>query len=78
MDTDKIVVLKTYGTLSEAYIIKGLLDSQGIDNFLGDEYVSQLYPIFNPDLGGVRLFVYEKDLERIQEIISAQNLDPEE
>lgn len=75
---DKIVVYQTYENASKAYIIKGLLDQYGIENFIGDENVAQLYPVFNTSLGGVRLYVFEKDIARIDQLIASQNLDPEE
>jgi hypothetical protein len=77
METDKIVIYQTFDTVTSAYIIKGLLDSQGIQNFLGDENIASLYPIFNPAIGGIRLYVFEKDVERIDELIKSENIDLE-
>jgi DNA-directed RNA polymerase subunit RPC12/RpoP len=76
MDTDKIIVYKAFDNPTEAHIVKGLLDSQGIDSFLSNENFVTLYPLYNVALGGVQLNVFEKDLDRINEIVASENMEP--
>ena len=63
MDTDRTAVIARFSSQSEAYIAKGLLEANGIDCFLQDEYINQAFAIFNPAFGGIKLCVMEKDME---------------
>ncbi|MCB9017630.1 MAG: DUF2007 domain-containing protein [Paludibacteraceae bacterium] len=63
MDTDRTVVVARFSSQSEAYIAKGLLEANGIDCFLQDEYINQTFAIFNPAFGGIKLCVMGKDME---------------
>lgn len=65
---DKLVTVATFFNASEAYITKGLLESEGIDAWLYDEHTSTVYtPLI---VGGVRLAVRQSDLEKAREILS--------
>jgi hypothetical protein len=77
MKEDKIVVYQSYIDPINANIVKGLLDSYGIECFLTDENMSTLYSQYSPAIGGVKLNVFEKDIERINSLLSAENMEPE-
>ena len=77
MNTDKIVVFQTFDDPIKANIIKGLLDSYGIECYLTDENMTGLYSPFTPAIGGVKLNVFEKDIALIDSILNAENLDSE-
>jgi hypothetical protein len=77
MDADKIVVYQSYFDPINANIVKGLLGSYGIECFLTDENMSTLYSQYSPAIGGVKLNVFEKDIDRINSLLSAENLEPE-
>jgi hypothetical protein len=65
MTEDKIVIYETFADPINAHIVKGLLESNGIQCFLSDEYMVSLKPILNQAIGGIKLNVFEKDIELI-------------
>ena len=70
---DKIIVFESYDTVMAANLVKTKLDAYGIPCFLSDEHFVGLYPIRNELFPGVRLHVFEKDRERVKEILSDQH-----
>jgi len=78
METDKIVVYKTFTDPNNAHIVKGLLDSYGIECFLSDENIVTLNAMYSSAVGGVKLNVFEKDLNRISAILESENVTEEE
>lgn len=78
MDKDKIVVYKTFTDPNNAHIVKGLLDSYGIKCFLSDENIVTLNAMYSSAVGGVKLNVFVKDLDRISEILESENALTEE
>ena len=75
--TDKIVVYQAFSDPINANIVKGLLDSYEIECFLSDENIVNLNAMYNAAVGGVKLNVFEKDVDRISEILKAENIQPE-
>ncbi len=75
--TDKIVVYQAFSDPINANIVKGLLDSLGIECFLSDENIVNLNANYNAAVGGVKLNVFEKDVEHISEILKSENIQPE-
>jgi DNA-directed RNA polymerase subunit RPC12/RpoP len=69
---DKIIVFDSYDTVMAANLVKTKLDAYGIPCFLSDENFVGLYPIRNELFPGVRLHVFEKDRERVKEILGEQ------
>jgi DNA-directed RNA polymerase subunit RPC12/RpoP len=69
---EKIIVFDSYDTVMAANLVKTKLDAYGIPCFLSDENFVGLYPIRNELFPGVRLHVFEKDRERVKEILSDQ------
>ena len=78
METDKIVVYKTFTDPNNAHIVKGLLDSYGIECFLSDENIVTMNAMYSSAVGGVKLNVFEKDLNRISAILESENVTEEE
>ena len=76
MSPDIIVVYQSYMDPIYANIVKGLLDSYGIECFLTDENMSTLYSQYSPAIGGVKLNVFEKDIDRINTLLKAENMQP--
>jgi hypothetical protein len=54
----------------EAFVIRGLLESEGIWCSLGSDIPHTVLPINVDGLGTVRIFVSEKDAERAVQLIS--------
>ena len=67
---DKIIVHSTYYNGIEANIIKARLEDSDIPCFLTDEHISTIQPLYNQAVGGVKLHVFEKDLDRINELLT--------
>lgn len=65
-----LVVVKIFDTGIEAHILRNKLESENIPCFVFDENIVTLNPLFNFAVGGVKLKVDEKDLERAKQIIA--------
>ncbi|HEX7585323.1 MAG TPA: DUF2007 domain-containing protein, partial [Prolixibacteraceae bacterium] len=77
MNDDKIVVYETFMDPINANIVKGLLDSYGIECFLSDENIVNLNALYSQAVGGVKLNVFEKDIDRISAILRSENIPSE-
>jgi len=75
MNEDKIVVFETFSDPIQANIVKGLLDSYEIECFLADENMVNLNAMYSSAVGGVKLNVFEKDIERIRTILQSENIE---
>jgi hypothetical protein len=66
-------LLKIYTThsLSEAYMMKSLLEGNGVQCFMRDENVIRINPLYSGPLGGIRLEVLSSQAEEAKNIISA-------
>lgn len=63
---DELVTIANYGSIEEAYIVKGMLESNGIPAMVIND--TNLYvPVFN----GVRLQVRASDAKKAEALISA-------
>lgn len=76
MSDDKIVVYETFTDPINANIVKGLLGSYGIECFLSDENMVTLNAMYSSAIGGVKLHVFEKDIEQINNLLNSQNIEP--
>lgn len=66
---EKIIVFESYETTLKANLAKTKLDAYGIPCFLTDENFNSLYPFQNELIPGVRLHIFERDKERVKEIL---------
>ena len=71
MSEEKIVVYQTFSDPINANIVKGLLDSHDIQCFLTDENMVQLNAFYSQAVG-VRLNVFEKDVQRINSLLLSE------
>jgi hypothetical protein len=69
---DKIIVYSTYYNPIEANIIKSRLEDSDIPCFLTDENISTIQPLYNQAVGGVKLNIFEKDIERINALLQEE------
>lgn len=74
MNSDIIVVYQTFTDPINANMVKGLLHSYGIECFLSDENTVTLNAMYSAAVGGVKLNVFEKDIDRINTIIESENI----
>lgn len=70
-----LVELRAYNDNVEAYIAKGVLESNGIVCILNNEIMSSVYPLTLSSIGGIRLLVRREDLDRAEEILSIDAVD---
>lgn len=67
---NKIIVYKTFSNPIEANIVKGRLEDNGINCYLGDEHTLTLNPLYTQALGGIKLHILEEDLEKAESLLS--------
>lgn len=67
---DIFELIGTYQYSSEAIIYKGKLESEGIAVFMRDNYTVDSNPLYSNAVGGVKLFVNQKDYPKAKDIIS--------
>jgi hypothetical protein len=69
---EKIIVFEAYDTVVQANLAKTKLDAYGIPCFLTDENFINLYPIRNDIFPGVRLYIFERDLDHAKEVMKEE------
>ena len=74
---DKIVTLESYYDPMLAQIILGRLQANGISCFIADENTLAANPFYNQAIGGVKIKVFEHDLQKCREIL-AEEIAPDE
>ena len=63
---------------SEAHMIQGYLDSEGIVTILKDELITQVNNLYSNAVGGVKVMVRDEDYENAQQIlINGGYINPE-
>jgi hypothetical protein len=67
---DKIVTLEAYYDPMLAEIILGRLEANGIPCFLADENTLAANPFYNQAIGGIKIKVFEHDLEKCRAILA--------
>ncbi|MCX2573097.1 putative signal transducing protein [Pedobacter sandarakinus] len=67
---DKTIVYSTFYDPMQANIIRARLEDSGFACFLADENVATINPLYNQAIGGVKLIVFERDVEAIQSLLS--------
>ena len=67
----KFYQIATYQYSSEAYLIKGKLESEGIEVFLQNENTINTDPLLSNALGGVKVFVHSGDVLKSRQILDS-------
>ena len=67
---DKIITFESYQDPMLAEIIKGRLEANGIDCFIADGLTIGANPLFNNAIGGVKIKIFERDLEKCKAILA--------
>lgn len=71
MKGSEIVLLKEFGDITEAYIAKGVLETNGVPCFVDNEIMSSsVYPLTISPFA-IRLMVRRCDIELAREILSS-------
>lgn len=71
---DKTIVYATYYSPIEANIIKARLEDSEFSCFLADENISTISPLYNQAVGGIKLIVFERDVDAINELLAQDSL----
>ena len=66
----KLIRIRSFDNYIEANIVAGMLESQGIQSFLQDEFTVTIDPILSNAIGGIKLAVFDKDLQKAHEILA--------
>jgi hypothetical protein len=69
---DKIITFESYYDPMLAHIVRTRLEANGISCFIADENTLGALPVFNQAVGGVKLKIFERDLERCREILATE------
>lgn len=73
MDTsDKIITLGSYYDPMLAHIIRTRLEANGIPCFIADENTIGANPLYNQAIGGVKLKIFEHDLEKCRALLATE------
>ena len=70
MDTSRTIVFMVFHSNTQANVTKGLLEANGIDCFLSNENAPFGAPIFNTEIGLIRLHILEKDVLLARSILT--------
>jgi len=68
---EELVTVRNCNYLHEAEFIKSLLDADGIDAEIPDQYMAGVQPGLGGTIGGIRVTVRSSDLERAQDALAA-------
>ena len=69
-ENDQIIVFKKYDSSIDANLAKTKLDAHGIPCFLTEENLTNLYPLQNLLLFGVRLHIFSKDQQMAEQVLN--------
>jgi hypothetical protein len=61
---EQLITIYAFSYPHEAAIIQGRLESEGIETFLKDELTVQTYHFYSNAVGGIKLQVWENDVEQ--------------
>lgn len=77
-DPNSLVVYNTFNDAFSANVVLGLLQSSGIVCFLADENITGVNPLYCQAVGGIKLQVRAKDVEKVTAILQAKHQEPVE
>jgi hypothetical protein len=63
------IQLRTFDNYINANIQLGMLQNEGINCHLKDEYIITLDPLLSPAIGGMKLMVHETQAQRAMKLL---------
>jgi hypothetical protein len=66
---NKLITVLTFSYQHEIAIVRGRLETEGIDCYTQDELTAQVNPLYSNAIGGIKLQVKENDLEKAVELL---------
>lgn len=76
-DDEELVVLGEYENTIEASMVKGVLETNGVQAMLTNEIMSNVLSLAPINYGMVRVLVFKSDLELAQKILKSAPLENE-
>ncbi|RWY50900.1 putative signal transducing protein [Mucilaginibacter gilvus] len=70
---DKIITFERYYDPMLAHIIRTRLEDAGIPCFIADENTVSAHPFYNQAIGGIKIKIFEHDLERCRGVLAEDN-----
>lgn len=64
-----LVTIKTFNFPLEVTMLKGMLEDNGIAVYIKDEFTILMNPLYSNAIGGIKLQVLEKDLEKSLQVL---------
>ncbi len=71
------ITIRTFTYTHEAQLAKAVLEAGGIEVFLKDELITQIYSFYSTAIGGVKLQVRDSDYQQAQCILNESGYLPE-
>lgn len=62
-------IVKEYPTVTDAYIDKGMLETNGISCYVNESSMSEVFPAPDSGTGRVQLYVSEQDFESARKLL---------
>lgn len=66
----RIITFKSFYDPVLAHIIRGRLEANGVSCFISDENTLTAQPFYNQAIGGIKLNIFEEDLDKCREILA--------
>ena len=74
-DNDELAVLNEYENAIEASMIKGVLETNGVQAMLTNEIMSTVLSLAPVNYGMVRVLVFRRDLDLARKILDSKPID---
>lgn len=71
---DRLVVFNSYVNDADAYIAKGVLETNGVPCIINNEIFSSVYPVGLAPWGSIKLLIFRRDMEKAIQIIKSKPL----
>lgn len=72
------MLIQSFNNPIDAHIIKGLLESNGIESCLFDENIAYTNPVLTTAVGRIKLMVREEDYEDAIKVLRSETFDEPE
>lgn len=71
---DRLVVFNSYVNDADAYIAKGVLETNGVPCIINNEIFSSVYPVGLAPWGSIKLLIFLRDMEKAIQIMKSKPL----
>ena len=71
---DRLVVFNSYVNDADAYIAKGVLETNGVPRIINNEIFSSVYPVGLAPWGSIKLLIFRRDMEKAIRIMKSKPL----